>query len=156
MLSAFYPLNLGYCGHNAMYLPLYDHGRLTALLTLLSHPRFTLSSAFYPLIRVLPSHPRFTLISVFYPLVRLSVRLSVRLYPRFTLNRENMPYCMLGTVPMIHINIPLLKYVALFRGRFSGGCRGATPKKKSKTECALYVSTIVDLKISVKRPSTIS
>ena len=102
----------------------------------------------FTLIRVLPSHPRFTLISVYYPLVRP--------YPRFTLTRENMPYCMLGTVPMIHINIPLLKYVVLFRGRFSGGCRGVTPKKKSITEYALYVSTIVDLKISVKRPNTIS
>ena len=26
-------LNLGYCGHNAMHLPLYDHGRLTALVS---------------------------------------------------------------------------------------------------------------------------
>ena len=38
-----------------------------------SYPRFTLISAFYPHIRVLPSHPRFTLIFSFYSLVRPSV-----------------------------------------------------------------------------------
>ena len=43
-----------------------------------THPRFALSSAFYPHIHVLPSHPCFTLISMFYPL-RPSVR--IRLLP---------------------------------------------------------------------------
>ena len=48
------------------------------------YPRFTLISAFYPLIRVLLSYPRFTLssafysISVFYPLVRPDIRPSIR------------------------------------------------------------------------------
>ena len=45
------------------------------------YPHFTLISAFYPLIRVLPSYSRFTLSSAFYPLIR--VLLS---YPRFTLS----------------------------------------------------------------------
>ena len=47
-----------------------------------SHPAcFTLSSAFYPLIRVLPSHPCFTLSSVFYPFIRV-----LPSHPRFTLS----------------------------------------------------------------------
>ena len=46
-----------------------------------SYPRFTLISAFYSLIRVLPSHPRFTLISAFYPLIRFLFS-----YPCFTLS----------------------------------------------------------------------
>ena len=61
-------------------------------------PRFTLISAFYPLIRVLPSYPCFTLSSV-RTSVRASVRTSVRPsicpsvhppvrpYPRFTLTQ---------------------------------------------------------------------
>ena len=60
------------------------------------YPRFTLISAFYPLICVLLSYPCFTLISAFYPHIRVlpsrpsvrpSVRISVRPYPRFTLTR---------------------------------------------------------------------
>ena len=35
------------------------------------YPRFTLISAFYPLIRVLLSYPRFTLSSAFYPHIRV-------------------------------------------------------------------------------------
>ena len=43
------------------------------------YPRFTLISAFYPLIRVLLSYPRFTLSSAFYPHIRvLPSRPSVR------------------------------------------------------------------------------
>ena len=56
------------------------------------YPHFTLISAFYPLIRVLPSYSRFTLSSAFYPLIRVllsypcftlsSVRTSVQIYVR--------------------------------------------------------------------------
>ena len=68
------------------------------------YPRFTLISAFYPIIRVLLSYPRFTLSSAFYshirvlpsrpsvrpdirPSIRPDIRPSVRPYPRFTLTR---------------------------------------------------------------------
>ena len=51
-----------------------------------SHPCFTLSSVFYPLIRVLPSHPCFTLSSVFYPLIRV-----LPSHPSFTLSSVFYP-----------------------------------------------------------------
>ena len=47
--------------------------------------RFYGSSAFYPLIRVLPSYPRFTFSSVLYPHIRVLPSCpSVRPYPLFT------------------------------------------------------------------------
>ena len=52
-----------------------------------SYPRFTLISAFYPLIRVLPSHPRFTLPSAFYPhIAYFSLIRVLPSYPCFTLS----------------------------------------------------------------------
>lgn len=64
-----------------------------------SHPHFTLSSAFYPhililpLICILPSYPYFNLSSAFYPLICiLPSYSSVRPHSRFTLTRKWMTY----------------------------------------------------------------
>ena len=45
------------------------------------YPRFTLISAFYPLIRVLPSYSRFTLSSAFYPLIHVLLYSHIRVLP---------------------------------------------------------------------------
>ena len=91
------------------------------------YPCFTLSSAFYCHIRVLPSHPRFTLISVFYPLVRPSVRASVRTsghpsvqtsvrpsicpYQRFTLTAYRVVFSNWKSLENMHDEYPAGLYI---------------------------------------------
>ena len=84
------------------------------------YPRFTLISAFYPLIRVLLSYPRFTLSSAFYPHIRVlpsrpsvrpdirpSIRPDIRPYPRFTLTPKETLFQMTKSIET-HNNLFLL------------------------------------------------
>ena len=101
-----------------------------------SHPRFTLIFSFYSFIRVLPSHPRFTLISVFYPLVRPSVRPDIRpdIHP------DIRPDTRLSICPSIR---PSVRPYPAFYPYPNAMCITGNPKAiVNKCECAYLFSNL--------------
>ena len=112
------------------------------------YPRFTLISAFYPLICVLLSYPRFTLISVFYPpSVRTSVRISVRTSVRISVRTSVRTSVRISVHPSVsafypypHVHCQFLFNSQCFRVRVTCTWKIVFQKKILQISCKFLIS----------------